>query len=149
MVVALSLSLSRELSAPSAARRAIEHRFDELSPERVAELALVVSELVSNAVKYGRGAITLKVHHDDEVVRGEVIDEGGGFEREVRERGPEDVGGRGLFVVETLCSRWGIHEGTTHVWFELHAPGGSPTVTKPQLGDAQRPDALDKADDSN
>jgi signal transduction histidine kinase len=76
---ALSLSLRRELSAPSAARRAIEHRFDELSPERVAELALVVTELVSNAVKYGRGAITLKIHHDDEVVRGEVIDEGRGL----------------------------------------------------------------------
>jgi two-component sensor histidine kinase len=149
MAVALSLSLSRELSAPAAARRAIEHRFDQLSSERVAELALVVTELVSNAVKYGRGAITLKIHHDNEVVRGEVIDEGGGFEREVRERGPEDVSGRGLFVVEALCSRWGIHEGTTHVWFELHAPGGPTKLTKPQLGDAQRPDALDRANDSN
>ena len=54
-------------------------------------------------------------------MRGEVIDEGGGFEHEIRARGPEDIKGRGLFLVDALTDRWGIHEGTTHVWFELVA----------------------------
>src|SRR4051794_27464148 len=81
MGVALSLNLHRENSAPSAARHAIEHRFAELGPDRLADLALVVSELVTNAVVHGRGTITLKLQHDGDAVRGEVIDEGGGFER--------------------------------------------------------------------
>src|SRR3982751_5173484 len=61
---ALSLNLRRERSAPGAARQAIEHRFAELGPARLADLALVVSELVSNAVVHGRGTITLKLQHD-------------------------------------------------------------------------------------
>jgi anti-sigma regulatory factor (Ser/Thr protein kinase) len=139
---ALSLNLRRERSAPGAARQAIEHRFAELGPARLADLALVVSELVSNAVVHGRGTITLKLQHDGHAVRGEVIDQGGGFEQHVRDSGPDDFGGRGLLIVEALSSRWGIHEGTTHVWFELHAPGTSPGMAEPQLGDAKRPAEL-------
>jgi anti-sigma regulatory factor (Ser/Thr protein kinase) len=142
MIVALSVDLDRETSAPSVARRAIERRFAELDPQRRADLTLVVSELVANAVVHGRGAITLKLEHDGDTVRGEVIDEGGGFEQQVRERGPDEIGGRGLLVVEALATRWGIHEGTTHVWFELSAPPRSTALTEPQLGQAQRPDAL-------
>jgi hypothetical protein len=33
----------------------------------------------------------------------------------------------------------GIHEGTTHVWFELPAHGPVPGRVEPHLGDAQRP----------
>jgi hypothetical protein len=48
-----------------------------------------------------------------------------------------------LLVVEALCTRWGIHEGTTHVWFELRSRDASAGLAEPQLGDAQRPDELD------
>jgi hypothetical protein len=36
-----------------------------------------------------------------------------------------DEGGWGLHMVETLSRRWGVREGSTHVWFEL--PSGSPS----------------------
>jgi hypothetical protein len=42
------------------------------------------------------------------------------------------VGGWGLSIVDALASRWGVHEGTTHVWFELERPG-------PRLGSGGRP----------
>jgi hypothetical protein len=29
------------------------------------------------------------------------------------------VGGWGLHLVESLSERWGVHAGSTHVWFEL------------------------------
>jgi hypothetical protein len=29
------------------------------------------------------------------------------------------VGGWGLHLVETLSRRWGVREGSTHLWFEL------------------------------
>ena len=47
----------------------------------------MVSELVTNAVIHGHGAITLKLRVDGDDVYGEVVDEGGGFEPVVRERG--------------------------------------------------------------
>jgi hypothetical protein len=72
-----------------------------------------------------------------------VIDEGAGFEHEIRERGPDDVSGRGLFLVDALTSRWGIHEGTTHVWFEIDGQSTDSRPLNPRLGQAARPEALD------
>ena len=36
-----------------------------------------------------------------------------------RDRPATDVGGWGLHLVQTLSKRWGVHEGSTHVWFEI------------------------------
>jgi len=127
------------------ARRAIRDTLaHRLGAERTYDLSLLVTELVTNAVVHGRGSITLKIRVDDGNVYGEVIDEGGGFEQEVRERGADEIGGRGLAIVDALSSRWGIHEGTTHVWFELARSEAQTEQVAPRLGDAQRPDALDR-----
>jgi hypothetical protein len=116
---------------------------DALGPTRTQRLDLVVSELVTNAVLHGQGEVQLRLVVDGERIYGEVIDQGGGFEREVRQRGPEELGGRGLMIVEALSARWGIHEGTTHVWFEL-APVDAPAcATDPELSEHQRPAGLD------
>ena len=52
-------------------------------------------------------------------VRAEVIDRGVGFVPVPRDRPATDVGGWGLYLVQTLSNRWGVHEGRTHVWFEI------------------------------
>jgi len=72
-----------------------------------------------------------------------VIDQGGGFEHEIRARGPEDLRGRGLFLVAALTNRWGVHEGTTHVWFEFTAGTDASGQARPLLGHDERPEALD------
>ena len=77
------------------------------------------------------------------IVRGEVIDQGSGFEYEIRDRGTDEVGGRGLFLVEALTNSWGIHEGTTQVWFELAAQTDASGPLRPRLGQDERPEALD------
>src|ERR1700754_410410 len=108
----LALNLPPDASAPSVARAAtVRFLTGRIDPNRMGELTLVISELVGNAFVHGRGQIVLRLQVDDGVVRGEVIDQGAGFEREVRERGPEEVSGRGLFLVDALTSQWGIHEG--------------------------------------
>jgi anti-sigma regulatory factor (Ser/Thr protein kinase) len=84
---------------------------------------LLVSELVTNALRHGDGQIMLRGAVDDDTLLVEVIDVGGGFEHELRRRNFDDVGGWGLGVVDDLASRWGVHEGTTHVWFEIERPG--------------------------
>ena len=143
MPVDFHLPLPRQISAAGIARKALVERFaNQLGRVQSGDLALVVTELVTNAVVHGRGAISLSLRIRGDRVYGEVVDEGGGFERELRERGPDDLSGRGLLIVDALCIRWGIHEGTTHVWFELARPHARTNSTEPKLGDAERPAAL-------
>ena len=126
----LDVELAREATAPWSARRLVKERFaDKLSDEELDTARLLVSELVTNAVVHGRGRIRLLARLDGDRLRVEVIDEGSGLEPAVRERDFENprAGGRGLTIVDAESSRWGIHKGTTHVWFELERPG--PRIT--------------------
>lgn len=101
---------------------------------------LLVSELVTNAVAHGRGRITLRARFVKLRVLIEVLDEGGGFEREGRERDsqPAGAGGWGLSIVDAESSRWGVRPDRSHVWFELDRPrprlayegGGLPGVDR-------------------
>jgi hypothetical protein len=60
----------------------------------------------------------------------------------VRRSGIEEIGGRGLEIVAALADRWGIHEGSSHVWFEMRLPVDDPAESAPLLGTAQVPDEL-------
>jgi len=128
----LLVALPRTNDAPREARRALQ-RFcaDGVDAELLDDAQLMLSELVSNALLYGHGQITLLASLDEDRFVVEVIDEGTGFERELRRCDFEHIGGWGLGIVEALSSRWGAHEGTSHIWFELERPGlatkGSPT----------------------
>ena len=76
---------------------------------------------------------------DDGDVRGEVIDAGGGFEYKLREPELCATAGRGLLIVNQLTTRWGVHEGTTHVWFEILAGARGPDDASPHIGEEKRP----------
>jgi anti-sigma regulatory factor (Ser/Thr protein kinase) len=103
-----------------------------LEPAEVHKAKLLASELVTNAVVHGEGRIILRAHLDEDRLLVEVADEGSGFEREARRGGFEDLSGRGLLIVDAESSRWGIREGTNHVWFELERAG-------PRLGTQSKP----------
>lgn len=121
------------MASPSVARRALRNWCGAgIDAGVVDDAELLVSELVTNALRHGRGAIELRAALDDDRLFVEVIDEGSGFERTLRRSDFDHVGGWGLEIVEELASRWGVHEGTTHVWFELERPG-------PRLGEPERP----------
>lgn len=116
--------LPRRLHAASIGRRLLSSWFArELGADELHWAKLLASELVNNAVLHGQGRIRLIADLDDDRLLVEVLDEGGGFEREARHRGFDDLYGRGLAIVESQASRWGIREGTTHVWFELERRG--------------------------
>jgi anti-sigma regulatory factor (Ser/Thr protein kinase) len=87
--------------------------------KRLTDVLIVIVELVTNAVVHGRGDIRLRLRLDATSLRGEVIDAGTGFAYRLRAVGPTEVGGRGLMLVDRLTARWGVYEGTTHVWFEM------------------------------
>ena len=140
----LSFEVPRDSSGHGPARaRAVRDAFaNRVSPRQLEDLQVIVSELTTNALLYGTGAIRLRVMLDGGLVRGEVIDDGGGFERAVGERGIDALGGNGLQIVGALAGRWGINEGSSHVWFEL-GPAGERELADPRLGAQERPDALD------
>ena len=85
------------------------------------DVKLLVSELITNSVKYGGdGELHLQmVSEGSDHIRVEVVDQGSGFVPVARNRPATDVGGWGLHLVETLADGWGVHEGSTHVWFEI------------------------------
>jgi len=108
--------------APAQARAALEVFDQILAPDVLEDLQLVVSELVTNSVKFGPSRpITLALSITGEgVVRGEVIDQGDGELAKV-EMTPEPTidGGWGLHLVDQVAHSWGVHEGSTHVWFKI------------------------------
>ncbi|MGW0498202.1 SpoIIE family protein phosphatase [Streptomyces sp. NPDC003007] len=92
---------------------------------------LLVSELVTNALRYGEGEIRLRLLLDRTLVC-EVWDSGLVQPRRRRAR-DTDEGGRGLQLVGLLSAAWGSRRtprGKT-VWFELPLPGGDTRLTDP------------------
>ncbi|CAM5585419.1 ATP-binding SpoIIE family protein phosphatase [Streptomyces narbonensis] len=83
---------------------------------------LIVSELVTNAVRYGRGPIRLRLLRSDSLVC-EVAD-GSLTTPHVRRAAETDEGGRGLQLVTALAHRWGARYGTAgkYVWTEQQLP---------------------------
>ncbi|MDX3094334.1 SpoIIE family protein phosphatase [Streptomyces sp. ME19-03-3] len=83
---------------------------------------LLVSEVVTNAVRFASHPVTLRLLRAD-VLRCEVGDDSPLVPR-VRRAGPEDETGRGLYVVDRLAAHWGARRlGTGKVvWFELPIP---------------------------
>jgi signal transduction histidine kinase len=113
--------IERDARAPARAREAVEQFASRIDPSIVPGAKLLVSEIVTNSVKYGRGDLRLLLEADGRRLRCEVIDDGQGFTPSARQKPTTDVGGWGLHLVETLAERWGVRDGSTHVWFELTA----------------------------
>jgi anti-sigma regulatory factor (Ser/Thr protein kinase) len=121
----LRLELDRNHEAPLMARAAVREFCEqqEIESDIRANILLLVSEVVTNAVLHSPGEMTstiqLSAQVDGEMIRVDVTDQGNGFTPKVRD--PAQVGrGYGLFLVDQIAGRWGIADsrGTT-VWFEL------------------------------
>jgi anti-sigma regulatory factor (Ser/Thr protein kinase) len=99
-------------------RQALEERTD---PDTLGHVELVVSELVTNSVRHGPGKpITLRLAATEAgEIAGEVEDEGKGVVRFRANSELPQVGGLGLLLVDSLTSAWGVHPGSTHVWFRF------------------------------
>jgi anti-sigma regulatory factor (Ser/Thr protein kinase) len=118
----VTLDLPMSAGAPAVARRAIEGL--GLEPGAEESASLLVSELVSNAVRHsGAGSaasIQLRVGIRDRVLRMSVTDAGTGFAPRARLPEPGVAGGFGLFLIERLAGAWGVEtDERTTVWLEL------------------------------
>ena len=125
----LRLELERDIAAPALARSAVSEQLLSLGVDGSfgQTVVLLVSEVVSNAVRHSNGPpeqrISLDATVTDRFVRIAVTDAGSGFSP--RPRDPERLGeGYGLYLVAKAASAWGVdtEDGTT-VWFELVREG--------------------------
>lgn len=92
-------------------------------PEPVREdVALVVSELLGNALRYASslddGRLAVSWNTSEDGVEVSVTDGGGSTLPIPVEPALTDTGGRGLSIVANLAARWGVehHEQQTTVW---------------------------------
>jgi serine/threonine-protein kinase RsbW len=103
--------LSRELSSVSTGRawfaRLLEHQDVPLGA--IEDAVLVLSELVTNALRHGRGDVVchVAVSADGTHIHAAVTDAGGGMPV-LREPDPTRIGGVGLQIVDHVANRWGV-----------------------------------------
>lgn len=125
----LQLDLPLGVHAPATARRtliAVLVAWGFHDEAWLEQAALIVSELVTNAVRHGGGRLSLAAEAHDGRVLLAVADSSSVAPRQ---RIPNDSGGRGLTVIEALSARWGVrgHQGGKQVWAELTPyPAGGP-----------------------
>ena len=123
----VSLEIPVEAEAAAIAREAIAAALAEVPvPEdRIEDLRLLTSEVVTNAVRHAGLAqgdtIGVAVDVSERRVRVDVADEGPGFDpSELPEPSLERVGGWGLRLVKQLSDRWGVIRNDPNlVWFEV------------------------------
>ncbi|MBC7291870.1 MAG: SpoIIE family protein phosphatase [Actinotalea sp.] len=90
-------------------------------PDVLGLVALLTSEVVSNATRHGDGRAVLEVTGVDGGVRVGVTDDGDGLP-EVRHPDASTPGGRGVWLVSELARSWGVDRlpgGGKRVWFEV------------------------------
>lgn len=116
---------SRHFEGPlgvTGARHFVLRALEQAGFHRIADnVAIVVTELTTNAVLHAQSAFTVTVLVEDDTVRVAVRDRSAVFPQP-REAMPTALGGRGLGLVGAIA-RWGVEAvaGGKTVWAELHA----------------------------
>ncbi|MFG2845612.1 SpoIIE family protein phosphatase [Kitasatospora sp. NPDC048296] len=79
---------------------------------------LILSELVTNAIRYGSGPIRVRLLHDRALIC--EVSDGSSTSPHLRYAATEDEGGRGLFLVAQFAARWGTRYTATGkvIWTE-------------------------------
>jgi len=117
--------------APRLARRAaaaVLAAWGYTEPSWCDQSALVISELVTNAIQHGGGSLVLEIEAHDKQVVLSVAD---GSSVVPRRREPDGRGGRGLMIIDALTARWQVesHHGGKRVLAELHPYPAAETAT--------------------
>ncbi|MCX5560439.1 ATP-binding SpoIIE family protein phosphatase [Streptomyces sp. NBC_00038] len=113
--------LEPEDAAPGRARKLARRALSRWGLEDMTDsVELLVSEVVTNAVRYATRPVTLRLLRTD-VLRCEVGDDVPQLPR-LRQARATDEDGRGLYLVNKLARRWGATRLSTGkvVWFELN-----------------------------
>ena len=120
----LKLEFESTTGAAALARDELRMLEERIGERTLSDLLLVITELISNSVKFGPG-VQIEVRlalRDDGSVAGIVVD-GGTGRVAIRDTDASEPGGFGLQIVDQVTADWGVRPRTTDVWFELPANG--------------------------
>lgn len=117
--------LTAERTCVRVARQMAIHylSFLRLSAPQADEVELVVSELVTNAVEYGKDEVVLRLLCHDGELRVEVKDDDPA-PATLRVPADDDESGRGLWIVAVLARDWGVSEDGRTTWCTFRTAGG-------------------------
>jgi serine phosphatase RsbU (regulator of sigma subunit)/anti-sigma regulatory factor (Ser/Thr protein kinase) len=140
-LAATECSFAAEPVRVSEARRLAQQTFAGwgMDPDQADLACLLVSEVVTNVVLHAaaprpasreltpRRDFTLRLRRGDAAVWVEVVDRDLRLPR-IRSAGENDEGGRGLYLVDQLATRWGSRptQNGKAVWFEIPVSAGRP-----------------------
>lgn len=124
-----SLAILRDPRSASVARRFISDFCNaaRLGEELCQVAGLLVSELVTNAIRYGGSSALLEAQMPGGALRVTVADENPHLPEVGQAPALTAEGGRGVLLVSTLADRWGVEQlpgGGKAVWFELDVREG-------------------------
>jgi anti-sigma regulatory factor (Ser/Thr protein kinase) len=120
------ISLPHDETAPAIARRFVSDNRDHLDAGLIEDAQLLVTEIVTNAVRYGQAEITVELRLDPPALGVAVADSG----EQMSERPPASPPvpatasrGRGLSIVDAIATQWGVTPQPDQpgkiVWFDL------------------------------
>lgn len=115
------IALSGQPDDVPRARQFVRARLAGEAPDLVADVELVLTELVTNASLHGEPPISIRVTRSSGHTRVEVEDSGRAMPLQAPQR-TDAMTGRGLSLVASLASAWGIRPGNGNgkvVWAEL------------------------------
>ena len=118
------------MNAVPEARRFAAGALADVAADAIDNVQLLVSELVTNALFHGQPPVLLRLIQQDHTVRVEVEDTGHALPVEMASSG-ESMTGRGLALVSTLSSGWGVQRTATGgkvVWAQLSE---TPSIRRP------------------
>ncbi|WP_079145970.1 SpoIIE family protein phosphatase [Streptomyces lydicus] len=96
---------------------------------------LILSELITNAIRYGAQPIRVRLLHDRALIC--EVSDGTSASPHLRRAATTDEGGRGLFLVAQFAQRWGTR----------YTPGGKVIWTEQTLDEGRRERGPDAAED--
>lgn len=111
-------------TAAASARNALMALDGRVAGELLADVRLLVSELVTNSVRHSgvqhHDTVRMQVQVTESTLRVEVADPGEGFAPKPRDADRSRPGGWGLYLVDQLADRWGVaRDHLNRVWFEM------------------------------
>ena len=123
-ITAAGWTLTSKAQSVPTARGKVEQELMRLGvddPEVIDTVKLLTSELVTNAIRYSDEDLTVCLDRVDRLIRVTVVDTNPDIRLEPKPIEVQAQHGRGLLLVETLATDWGVvPEGSgKQVWFEL------------------------------